>query len=66
MFQYRIYVGVDTDTYNYIELCQFFKLLSVSVSCPVYVSVSVLHRILYMNRKPDDVGKYPFMGVILS
>jgi hypothetical protein len=27
----------DTDTYDYIKLYHFLKLLSVSMSCPVYV-----------------------------
>jgi hypothetical protein len=27
----RIRVGIDTGTYNYIEFCDFLKLLSVSV-----------------------------------
>jgi len=42
-------LGLDvSDTYNYTELCDFLKLLVVSVSvlCPVSVSVSVLHRFI--------------------
>lgn len=39
----------DTDTYNYIELCHFFQIIidvnaSVSVSCLVFMSLSVLHK----------------------
>jgi len=37
----------DTETYNYTELCDFLKLLVVSVfvSCLVSMSVSVLDRV---------------------
>jgi len=40
-------VVFDPDTYNYIELCDFLKLLvvSVSVSYPLSVSVFVLHSL---------------------
>jgi hypothetical protein len=40
----RVCVGHrhDTDTYNYIELCHFLKII-IGVDVSVFVSVSVLH-----------------------
>jgi len=38
----RVWHRHDTDTYSYIEFCDFLKLLAVS-ACPVSVCISVFH-----------------------
>ena len=38
------HVSCPTSTHNYTKLCDFLKLLAVSVSCPV--SISVIHSLV--------------------